>query len=264
MKCNTDITNRLQFNLVAEDYENVRPTYPADVFERIVEYSGLTEHFNVLEIGCGTGQATLPMALLGVRLLAIDPGDHLLKLAHAKLITYPKVALRNCFFEDADLTSNSFDLAISATAFHWIPPEIAYPKTAEVLKPGGTLALFWNMMPTFEEKIESRLRTIFDGYVPGLGDSSFGKGSRIASDEGIEELRSSGLFTMIEREWYNWSLRLSGGDFAKLLFTFGNFQALPSEIGAQLFDSIQDWVKRDLGDIIECRYETVLHLCKRR
>jgi SAM-dependent methyltransferase len=263
MKCNTDITNRLQFNQVAKDYENVRPPYPPDVFERIVEYSGLTEHFNVLEIGCGTGQATLPMARLGVRLLAIEPGDHLLNLAQAKLIAYPKVSFRNCFFESADLVPNSFDLAISATAFHWIPPEIAYARTAEVLKPGGTLALFWNMMPTFEERIESHLRTIFDGYAPGLGDSSFGKDSGIASDEGIEELRASGLFTMIEREWYEWSIRLSGVDFAKLLFTFGNFQALPTEIGPQLFNSIQVWVKRDLDDIIECRYETVLHLGKR-
>ena len=264
MKCNTDTTNRLQFNKVAEDYENVRPTYPPDIFDRIVKYCGLTEDFNVLEIGCGTGQATLPIARLGVRLLAIDPGDHLLKLAQAKLSTYPKVALRHCFFEDADLPPNSFDLAISATAFHWIPPEIAYPKTAEFLKPGGTLALFWNMMPTFEDKIELALRNICDFHVPGLGDSSFGKGSRIASDEGVDELRASGLFTNIERDWYKWSIRLSGGDFAKLLFTFGNFQALSSALGTQLFNSIQDWVKHDLGDVIECRYETVLHLCKRR
>jgi SAM-dependent methyltransferase len=218
----------------------------------------------VLEIGCGTGQATLPFARLGVRLLAIDPGDHLLDLARTKLNAYPRVAFRNCFFEDAQLEPESFDLVISATAFHWIPSQIAYPKTAQVLKPGGTLALFWNMMPTFEDKIEAQLRAMFDYHAPGLGDSSFGQGSKRASDEGLEEIRASGHFTMIERDCYEWSLKLSGPDFCRLLSTFGNFQALSPDIQSKLFDALEAWIHTDLGDVIKCQYETILHLCKRR
>ena len=264
MKCNTDPTNRLQFNLVAEDYERIRPSYPEGVFKRIALYSGLTEDFNVLEIGCGTGQATLPMARKGVRLLAIDPGQYLLDLAQSKLSAYPKLEFRKCFFEDVDLAPESFDLVLSATAFHWIPADVAYPKTAKLLRQGGTLALFWNMMPNFEESIEGQLRSIFDCYVPGLGEATFGKGSKLASDEGLEELRASGLFDMIKRDWYEWSIRLSGGDFIRLLSTFGHFQALAPDIRTQLFDALDGWFKRDLGDVLECHYETVLHLCKRR
>lgn len=264
MRCNTDTKHRLQFDLVAEDYESVRPAYPTDVYQRIVQYSGLTEDFNVLEIGCGTGQATLPMGSFGVRLLAIDPGSNLLALAQSKLSDHPRVEFRNCFFEDLDLPSESLDLVISATAFHWIPSEVAYPKTARFLKPEGTLALFWNMMPTFDEKIEHGLRAIFDKYEPGLGDASFGKPSGLASDEGLAELRACGLFHNIERYWYPWSIRLSGTDFAKLFSTFGNFQALPLERRTQLFKTLESWINEDLGGLIECRYETVLHLCNKR
>jgi SAM-dependent methyltransferase len=195
--------------------------------------------------------------------MAIDPGNHLLDLARSKLGDYARVDFRNCFFEDSEFPPESFDLLISATAFHWIPADVAYPKAAHFLKSGGSLALFWNMMPRFEEKTEECLRSIFDRYEPGLGDSSFGKVSSLASDEGLAELRASGLFNMIERDWYDWSIRLSGADFARLLSTFGNFQALPSDLRIQLFEALQSWIKEDLGDVIECRYETVLHLCKR-
>ena len=264
MKCNTDTTNRLEFDDVAEDYERVRPLYPAEMFARIACYSGLTEDSNVLEIGCGTGQATLPLARLGVRLMAIDPGKNLIALAQSKLSAYPRVEFRNCFFEEVELQSDFFDLVVSATAFHWIPPQVAYPKTNQLLKPGGCLALLWNMMPTFEEDIEGRLRAIFDRYEMGLGDATFGKRAKLASDEGLEELRETGLFDELERDWYEWSIRLSGTDFCSLLFTFGHFQALAPDTRAILFETLEAWVKKDLGDVIECHYETVLHLCKRR
>ena len=59
------------FEQVPELYDRARPVYPPDVFDDVVTLAGLGEGARVLEIGCGTGQATLPLAERGFEVTCI-------------------------------------------------------------------------------------------------------------------------------------------------------------------------------------------------
>jgi SAM-dependent methyltransferase len=91
----------------------------------------------VLEIGCGMGQATLPFARRGYPILCVELGENLAAVARRNLSPYPRAEVLTADFEDVLLPGEAFNLAISATAFHWLGPAGAYQKVARALRPGG-------------------------------------------------------------------------------------------------------------------------------
>ncbi len=88
------------FNTVAEDYEAARPGYPEALVEDILTFAALPDGARCLEVGCGTGQATLPFARRGLSILCLDIGLDLLRRAQANLSAYPSVRFQNIAFED--------------------------------------------------------------------------------------------------------------------------------------------------------------------
>jgi SAM-dependent methyltransferase len=95
----------------------------------------------VLEIGPGTGQATVPLAERGCRIVAVELGAGLAAVARRKLARYPRVEVVVAAFEDWPLPPDPFDLVLAATAFHWIDPAVRVAKAADALRPGGALAV---------------------------------------------------------------------------------------------------------------------------
>ncbi|MEH1820527.1 MAG: methyltransferase domain-containing protein [Nostoc sp.] len=91
---------RTTFNQVALLYDRVRPGYPKALFDDVVSLSGITPQGRILEIGCGTGQATITFARRGYRMLCIELGENLGLVAQQKLATYPQVEVRIGAFED--------------------------------------------------------------------------------------------------------------------------------------------------------------------
>src|SRR5215210_5324503 len=135
----TQRRNRLRttFDGDALLYDEVRPGYPADLFDDVVSISGIPAGGRILEIGCGTGQATVPFAGRGYRILCVELGENMAAVARHNLHRYPQAEVRSGNFEEWPLREGAFDLAISATAFHWLDPEVAYPKVAGTLGEGG-------------------------------------------------------------------------------------------------------------------------------
>src|SRR5215204_4640687 len=131
---------RVTFDEDAERYDRARPGYPAAVFEDLLALTELGPGARVLEIGCGTGQATVPLAERGCRIVAVELGAELAAVARRNLARFPDVEVVTGAFEDWPLPPEPFDLVLSATAFHWIDPGVRVVKSAEALRPGGTLA----------------------------------------------------------------------------------------------------------------------------
>jgi ubiquinone/menaquinone biosynthesis C-methylase UbiE len=131
---------RALFDGIAERYEASRPGYPAHVVEFVTTTAGLGPGAAVLEIGCGTGQLTERLAYAGIGLTAIDIAPSMVAAARRRLADAEAV-FQVTSFEDLDAADASFDLVISGAAFHWIDPEVAFPKSARLLRPGGWLAL---------------------------------------------------------------------------------------------------------------------------
>ena len=107
------------FNTVASLYDEVRPGYPDELVRDVLDLSGMDRSGKILEVGCGTGQASRLFASLGCEMTCLDIGENLIKVARARLNNYKNVRFVLCPFEDWD-SASKFDLVISATAFRWV------------------------------------------------------------------------------------------------------------------------------------------------
>jgi SAM-dependent methyltransferase len=131
----------LVFDEIAAEYDRYRPAYPDELVDRAGQVAGIGSGDHVLEVGCGSGQLTRSLVARGLRVTALEPGKSLLALARQNLEGAGEVEFVNAQFEDASLPRGQFQAVFSASAFHWVDPKVSWQKTADVLAPGGTLAL---------------------------------------------------------------------------------------------------------------------------
>jgi ubiquinone/menaquinone biosynthesis C-methylase UbiE len=129
------------FDQVAAEYDRRRPAYPDELVGEACRVAGIGSGDHVLEVGCGSGQLTRGLAARGLRVTALEPGTSLMALARQNLAGAGEVEFVNARFEDALLPRWRFRAVFSASAFHWVDPEVSWQKAADVLVPGGTLAL---------------------------------------------------------------------------------------------------------------------------
>jgi SAM-dependent methyltransferase len=129
------------FDEVAVEYDRRRPGYPRELIDEARALAALRPGDVVLEIGCGSGQLTRDLLAAGLDVVAVEPGAQLLSLAARNLDGLGKVTFVNARFEDARLPRGRFRAVFAGSSFHWIDPEISWAKVADLLAPGGTLAL---------------------------------------------------------------------------------------------------------------------------
>lgn len=132
---------RETFEEVPELYDRARPVYPEAVFDDLVELAGLPAGGRILEIGPGTGKATLPLAQRRFRLVSVELGARLAGAAKRNLAEFPAVAIVNANFETWEPDEGGFDAVVAFTAFHWIDPELRFEKPARLLRDAGVLAV---------------------------------------------------------------------------------------------------------------------------
>jgi ubiquinone/menaquinone biosynthesis C-methylase UbiE len=129
------------FDEIAAEYDRRRPAYPDELIDQACQVAGIGSGDHVLEVGCGSGQLTRGLAARGLHVTALEPGKSLIALARKNLEGAGEVEFVNAQFEDAVLPPKHFQAVFSASAFHWIDPKVSWQKAADVLVPGGTLAL---------------------------------------------------------------------------------------------------------------------------
>lgn len=135
------VRRKESFDAVAADYDRYRSRYPDAVIDDVVSLSRLQPGSRVLEIGCGTGQLSVPLARQGMRLVAVELGPNLAAIARRNLTGFPGARVEVSGFEEWPLPAGSFDAVVSASAFQWIDPEIRWSKAARALEPGGVLTI---------------------------------------------------------------------------------------------------------------------------
>jgi ubiquinone/menaquinone biosynthesis C-methylase UbiE len=129
------------FDEIAAEYDRHRPAYPDKLIDQACQVAGIGSGDRVLEVGCGSGQLTRALLTRGLHVTAVEPGQNLIALARRNLDGAGAVEFLNAQFEDAVLPREQFQAVFSASAFHWVDPEVSWQKAADVLVPGGTLAL---------------------------------------------------------------------------------------------------------------------------
>jgi SAM-dependent methyltransferase len=125
---------------VADEYERVRPGYPAMLVDRACAVAGLAGGDAVLEIGCGTGKLTRELAARDLVVDAVEPDPELVAVA-SRILPAGSVRFHVGTFEEIEL-ARSFPAAFAAASFHWVDRAVGWQKVARLLDRGGVFALF--------------------------------------------------------------------------------------------------------------------------
>jgi len=257
-----DIERRELFDSVADEYDKIRPSYPEALADDVVAISGIPAGGRMLEIGAGTGQATRLFARRGYAITSLELGPALAAKARENLRPFPNAHVLNVAFEDWEPEPNAFDVAISGSAFHWIPPEIGFPRCAAALKPAGSLALFWNSDPKPSGGIYDAVQEVYAKLAPEMTRRASPERSEETHFERIRDFTQSGLFGPPVLREYPWTRTLSADQYARLCCTYSDHIALPEDRRAPLCEGIREAIAEH-GGSFERVYITRLYIARR-
>ena len=255
---------RLTFGQDAERYDRARPIYPAELFEELAEVACIGQSCRVLEVGVGTGQATLPVASRGCRLIGLELSPALAAVARDRLTTFDGVEIVTAPFEQWELPDEQFDMVLSATAFHWLDPATRVSKSAEALRGGGILA-------TIDTHHVAGGTTDFFVDVQDCyerWDPATPPGLRLPRAVDIPpnsvELDRSDLFEPPTFRRYEWEVAYSTSEYVDLLMTYSGHIALDPAARDGLLQCIADLIDTRYGGRLTKRYLAELRLARRR
>jgi len=257
------VTLRQTFDEAPELYDRVRPGYPDALFDDLSELACLEPGSRVLELGCGTGQATVPLARRGYEVVALELGPALAGVARRNLSAFPAVRVVNAAFESWPLPAQPFDAVVSATAFHWIEPAVRVSRSADALRPGGALAVVsTHHVAGGTEPFFADAQRCYERWDPA---TPAGVRLRAADDvpHGLGEIADGGRFGEPEFRRYEHEIAYSAGEYRDLLLTYSGHRAMDPEAQRALLACIADLIDRNHGGRIAKRYMNELAVAHR-
>jgi SAM-dependent methyltransferase len=246
------------FGSESERYARTRPSYPSEMVDAIL---GASPGREVLDVGIGTGISARPFQQKGCRLIGVEPDERMGELARRS-----GLEVEIAKFEDWDPRGRTFDLLIAGQSWHWVDPVLGASKAAEVLRPGGRIALFWNAMsfePRLAERISSVYRRVlpefpfFQSAAPG-GPASYAP----LTEKATGGIRGSAAFEEPEQWQFDWERPYTTEQWVDTVPTFGGHGQLPRPTLAQLLAGIGEVIDA-AGGTITVGYATVVVTAKR-
>lgn len=248
---------RFTFDEVAELYDLVRPRYPRALFLDLIHLVELKAGDRVLEIGCGTGQATEPLARRGYSLLCLEPGLNMARVAHKRLARFANVEVVSVSFEQWPLQPASFALVMSAQAFHWVSPDVRFQKAAAALRPGGHLAIFGATLVRETTTLRLALDRAYNTYAPEMASSPTSSRWYSASSPTEALFAACGSFGAVTRRHYHWSQEYRTAEYLNLMRTQSDHRLLPEKQRETLLAELGNIIESH-GGSITTRYEAHL------
>lgn len=210
------------FGSGAERYDRTRPRYPQALVDRIVAASPGPD---VLDVGIGTGVSAQPFQLAGCRVLGIDPDARMAEFARRR-----GFEVEVATFEDWDPAGRSFDAVIAGQTWHWVDPVAGAAKAAEVVRPGGRLAVFWNVFQ-LPPDLGDTFAAVYQRVLP---DAPFYRGMSggLAATSGqlakaADGIREANAFSEPEQWRVDWQRSYRTDEWLDLVPTFGGHSQLP-------------------------------------
>ena len=254
---------RATFESAADRYEAARPSYPAEVFDDLVELARLEPGSRLLEIGCATGKATRPLLERGFSIVCVELGAQLAEHAGRNLAGLP-VELHVAPFEEWEVPPERFELVYAATAWHWLDPAVRYRKAHSLLRPDGHLA-FWSAGHAFPpdfDRFFAEIQPIYDE----LGEGHEGEWPPPPPDlvaDSRDEIEASGLFEDVAVRRYLWATDYSAQQYIDLLNTFSGHIAMDETNRERLYREIRARIRRRPSRRIRRHWQTLLHVARR-
>jgi SAM-dependent methyltransferase len=210
------------FGTDAGRYDRTRPRYPDAMVERIVEASPGPD---VVDVGCGTGIAARQFQAAGCAVLGVEPDARMADLAR-----HHGLDVDVATFEDWDPAGRTFDAVIAAQAWHWVDPVVGAAKAADVLRPGGRLAVFWNAFQPPPEMVEA-FAEVYGRVETGLPFNPWAMPALDAyvtmSGRAADGMRQAGAFGEPEQWRFEWDHPYTREEWLDLVPTVGGHSRIP-------------------------------------
>ena len=244
-----DRTPRLVFGQVAERYDRVRPSYPDALVDEVVALAG---GGRALEVGAGTGKATLMFAQRGVAVHAVEPSAEMASIARRRCAEFPDVTIEETDFEDWDGDRHAFALVFSAQAWHWVSPELKYVRAREALADGGWLAAFWNRPDWGRCAMRDELAAAYERTAPEFGadPGPMHPGSEIAPDRWEDwdaEIAAAVGLADPRTRCYEWNAEYTAQRYTELIATTHDHILLDDTTRDALLEAVGDVIERHGG-----------------
>jgi SAM-dependent methyltransferase len=252
---------RFTFDQVANLYRASRPDYPESLVDDVVSYADLKPNDPVLEVGCGTGQATKSFARRGLQITAIDPGPEMVRAARETLANFDNVELIQTTFEAWPANEAPFQLIIAAQSWHWVSPELRFRKAAKVLSFNGSLAVFGHVPVGVPPGLLEQFKEIYLRYAGTGGPSPEARYLPNGPYKGWFD--ESGLFGPVDHRCYAWKWRHTTSSYINFLSTRSDLRMLTMSIREELLGEISKAIDVQGGEF-EVGYETHLYIARRR
>jgi SAM-dependent methyltransferase len=272
---------RTTFEKVPELYDRARPNYPPQIFDDLAALAQLPPQARLVEIGCGTGQATLPLAERGYAITCVELGERLAATAQRKLATFANVSVINANFETWQPEHLGFDAVVAFSAFHWLAPDLRYMRAADLLRERGKLGFVSTAHvlrsdgdPFFVE-VQADYEAVFaddpqteavpegEFYSPpwrlphpdALGDHS---------DEVVtDEIEASGRFRNVGARRCLWDVIYTADDYIAVLNTYSHHRALDDEARERLVERIHRRIEARPERNVRKTYLALLYVAER-
>jgi SAM-dependent methyltransferase len=246
-----DRTPRLVFGQVAERYDRVRPSYPDALVDEVIALAGAGR---ALEVGAGTGKATLMFAQRGVGVRAVEPSPEMASIARVRCADFPGVTIEETDFEDWHGDRHAFALVFSAQAWHWVSPELKYVRAREALTDGGWLAAFWNRPDWGRCAMRDELAAAYEKTVPDFGSDPgpMHPGSEIAPDRWEDwdaEIASAAGLEDPRTRFYEWNAEYTAQRYVELIATTHDHILLDDTAREALLEAVGDVIERHGGSL---------------
>lgn len=262
----TQQSRRALYDQAAVRYDRARPSYPEALFDDIQSFATLDTNASILEVGCGSGQATLSLARRGYQIDCIELSKRLAELARAKLARFPHVRVISGDYDEMPLPAAAYDLLVAATAFHWLDPATRFHKAHSALKPGGCIALFWHRpaMSQLSRDCMATLQSAYREHAPALAAKwQPPPPPDQMPDEFSAPIAESGCFQPAHVKRYAYNLCYSADAYMDLLSTFSDHLALSLDARKNLLAAIKERIIEACGGRVIREQVTTLYLARR-
>jgi SAM-dependent methyltransferase len=266
--CIDEQEGRALFGADPLNYDEIRPPYPEQIYEFLLTTGALRANRSTLEIGAGTGLATRRLLDFGVNPLAvIEPDPRFIPMLTSLARLY-KAEVR-CItesFEEAVLPNSHYDLVVAATSFHWIQPSIGLAKVAAILKPGGHVALWWNVFGDLdrEDPFHEATRTILQPLASSPSGAPDALPGPLDTQARLTDFSRSGQFDPAEFMAYRWTLVLNTAQVGALYATFSPIGRLPEERRKTILHRLMEVAERHFGGTVERNMVSPVYVARRK
>jgi SAM-dependent methyltransferase len=236
-----------RFAAQALAYDRYRPRYPPAVFDLLMREAGLAQGDKVVELGAGTGIATLPLLERGLEVTAIEPAPELAELAATKVGGSARVEIDR--FESCWLPDRAALLA-AFNAWHWVEPVLGLDRAAGLLEGGGWIALVWTEVVEWgPEGFDERLADIFGAPWPKRWENVAASLGPLVDDDRFGEIHT---FHQI------FARSLDAATFVEVSRTYGGQRS------DEQYEALREVISDEFGGEVTKTEDAVVHLAQRR